>query len=111
MTSQGHARTAFRRAIERGNVVVAEVRRAKSGQLDLSEALELTALVAQRDRERSRRFAVRWLQRWLEESKAPTVEDAVMVVCCLAALGGERHAEAVNSRRALSSWRSTPFPA
>jgi hypothetical protein len=57
----GHARAAFRRAIERGKIVVAEIEALEVGQLDLGEALELTAFVALRDRERGRRFAVRWL--------------------------------------------------
>jgi hypothetical protein len=48
-TSQGHARTAFRRALERGNLVVAEIEAREVGQLDLDEGLELTALVALRD--------------------------------------------------------------
>jgi len=48
MTAQGHPRTAFRRAIERGNLVVAEIEAREVGQLDLGEALELTALVAPR---------------------------------------------------------------
>ena len=57
----GRARIPFRRAIERGNLVVAELEARDVGQLDLGEALELTALVALRDRERGRRYAVRWL--------------------------------------------------
>ena len=61
--NHGHARSAFRWAIERGNLVVAEIEARGVGQLDLSEALELTALVALRDRECIRRYAVRWLQR------------------------------------------------
>jgi hypothetical protein len=37
----GHARAAFRRAIERGNVVAAEIEARDAGPLDLTEALEL----------------------------------------------------------------------
>src|SRR5262249_14500313 len=36
-----HARAGFRRAIERGNLVVAELEARDIGQLDLGEALEL----------------------------------------------------------------------
>ncbi len=57
------------------------------GRVDLGEALELTALIAQHDRPRSRRVAARWLQRWLDEAPAPTFEDVALVVGCLAALG------------------------
>ena len=89
MTSQAHPRTAFRRAIERGNRVVAGIEAREVGQLELDEALELTALVALRDRGRSRRYAVRWLQRWLEEATAPTIEDAALVVTTWSARGNE----------------------
>ena len=64
MTSQGHPRAAFRRALERGNLVVAELEAHEVGQLDLDEALELTALVALRDASRRHVYAVRWLTRW-----------------------------------------------
>jgi hypothetical protein len=58
ITAQGHPRTALRRALERGNLVVAEIEAREVGQLDLGEALELTALVALRDRERGRGFEI-----------------------------------------------------
>ena len=90
MTSQGHPRTVFRRALEHGNLLLAEATAREVGRLDLDEALELTALIAARDRERGRRYALRWLARWLEEANG-TIEDAVMVAGGLAALGGPRH--------------------
>jgi hypothetical protein len=46
---------------------------------------------------------VRWLQRWLEETDAPTIEDAALTATGLAALGGPRHAEALLM---LKSFRS-----
>ena len=52
-TSQGNPRTAFRRALEYGNVVVAEIEARDVGRLDLLEALDLTALIAERDQPRS----------------------------------------------------------
>ena len=36
--------------------------------LSLADALDFTALVALRNRDRSRRMAARWLQRWLDET-------------------------------------------
>jgi hypothetical protein len=33
-------------------------------------------------------MAARWLQRWLDETAGVTIDDAVMVAGCLAALGG-----------------------
>jgi len=79
ITSQGHPRTAFRRA------------------------LELTALVALRDRERGRRYAIRWLKRWLTERDAATIEDAAWLAGCLAALGGNSHDAALAALRAAST--------
>jgi hypothetical protein len=106
----GHARAALRRALERGNLVVAENEAREVGQLDLSEALELTALFALHDRQRGARYAVRWLQRWLEETKGPPIEDAAMVVACLAALGGTGHELALNALRAVCTDLSTERP-
>jgi hypothetical protein len=95
-----NARVTFRRAIERRNVVVAEITARELGRLDLRDSLELAALIAKRDpRVRGRRATARWLRRWLEESERATIDDAVMVAGCLAALGGVRHEEALDTIR------------
>jgi hypothetical protein len=47
-TSQGHPRTIFRRALERDNLVLAEVTAREIGSVTIAEALELTALVARK---------------------------------------------------------------
>jgi transposase len=39
-------------------------------------------------------YAVRWLQRWIEEAQAPTIEGAAIVAVCLSALGGPQHVSA-----------------
>jgi len=98
----------FRRAIELGNLVSAELEAREAGRLELDEALELTALVALRDRRRSRRLAARWLQRWLEERQAPLIDEAVMVAASLAALGGPLHAEALAALRRLAAHGASP---
>jgi hypothetical protein len=79
----GHARTAFRRAIERGNLVVAELDAREIGRLDLGEALELTALVVLRDRDRG----------W----------EVVLVAAALQALSGPAHEAALAALRAASA--------
>jgi hypothetical protein len=49
MTAQGHPRTIFKRAIEHGNVTVAQVTARELGRIILDESLALTALVAEKD--------------------------------------------------------------
>jgi hypothetical protein len=92
----------FRRAIESGNLMIAEVTIREVGHVWLNDALELTALIALKDPPRSRRVAARWLQRWLEEGDTPTIDEAGMVAGCLAALGGPRHEAALAALRSLA---------
>jgi hypothetical protein len=75
-TSQGHPRTIFRRALERGNLVLAEVTAREIGRVTIAEALELTALVARKQPHRYGRFAARWLCLWLEEHEHATLDTA-----------------------------------
>jgi hypothetical protein len=46
LTAQGHPRAIFKRAIERGNVVIAEMAARDVGSLTLGEALQLVCLYA-----------------------------------------------------------------
>jgi hypothetical protein len=68
----------------------------------LDEALELTALMAFKDSPRARRAAARWLERYLGERPGVSIDDAVFVAGCLAALGGPAHGEALASLRELA---------
>jgi hypothetical protein len=68
----------------------------------LLEALELTALVALHDRERGARYAVRWLQRWIEETD-PVLDEVVMIAVCLGALGRAPHVKALAALRTVLS--------
>jgi hypothetical protein len=94
MTGQGHPQAIFERAIERGNLPVAEVTVRELGVVSLRDALGLVALAAQKGSGRRSRYAVRWLRRLLEEDENLTVEEAVLAASALAALGGRGHAEA-----------------
>ena len=71
------------------------------GVVTLTEALELTALVALKDPRRRSRYAARWLTRWLAETPAMTLGDAAIVVAHLGALGEPRHARVVATLRGI----------
>jgi hypothetical protein len=101
-TSQGHARTVFRRALERGNLLVAEATAKEIGRLTLGEALELTLLIAREDPRRHPRVAARWLRRYLDESLDVTIDEAAMVAASLAALTGRGRETAVEALRAMA---------
>jgi hypothetical protein len=58
-TSQGRPHTVFRRALERGNLLVAEATAREVGRISLAEALELTFLIAQKEPGRHPRVAAR----------------------------------------------------
>jgi hypothetical protein len=103
MPSQGNPHAIFQRSIEAGNVVAAKLAARELRGLSLADALDFTALVALRDRERSRRMAARWLQRYLDETPGVTIDEAVMVAGCLAVLGGNGHATAAEALRAVIS--------
>jgi hypothetical protein len=47
VTSQGQPRTIFKRAVERKNLLLAEVTAREIGRVDLQEALSLVLLVAE----------------------------------------------------------------
>jgi hypothetical protein len=70
--------------------------------VSLDDALSFLALVALRDRSRARRMAIRWLQRWLEETEDANLEQAAAVTDLLAALGGHSHHWALKSLRDMS---------
>jgi hypothetical protein len=102
VTAQGHPRSIFRRAIERRNLLVAETTLRELGRPTLEELLELTILIAERDHRRHARVSARWLQRYLEARERATIDDALLVTSCLAALGGDRHEKAATALRALA---------
>jgi hypothetical protein len=102
MTAQGHSKSIFKKAIENGNLLVAEMTVREFGRITLHEALLLTALVADQDPERRSRYAVRWLRRLLEESDSLTIEEAAMAASCLSALGGQSHDEALGMLSAMA---------
>jgi len=104
VTAQGHPRAIFERAIERGNLLVAEtVLRAEIPRPTLLDLLELTALIAQKDPRRHGRAAARWLLRWLEQQPEATVDDACLAAQSLQALGGRHHASALATLQSMAA--------
>jgi hypothetical protein len=86
VTARGHPRTIFRRAIERGNVLVAEATAREIG-LSLEEALQLVLLYAAYEPAKVERATLRWFARYLDEGKDVTLLKAQLA---LAALGDLR---------------------
>jgi hypothetical protein len=75
MTAQGHPRSIFNRAVERGNFVVAEATARELGRLTLEEALGLLFLCGRR----SRSSSSAWLELMfplLQESEALVPRDS-----------------------------------
>jgi hypothetical protein len=101
VTASGHPRAVFQRAIDRGNLVMAETTLRELGRPTLVELLDLTALIALRDPRRYRRVAARWVFRYLQEADAATLDDVQAVAVGLSALGGPRHDEALLALRGL----------
>jgi hypothetical protein len=102
VTAEGHPRAIFNRAIERGNLVVAEMTAREIGRISLVEALELTALIALRDSGRHGRAGARWARRYLEEHPSAGLDDLALVVGCLSALGGTNHDAAITALRDMA---------
>ena len=102
MGEHGHTGTVFKRAIDRGNVVAAELALREAGEVDLGDALEFVVLVALGDRPRSRRMCVRWLERFVGETTGVEIESVVAVAGLLTALGGPDHIHAASALRDMA---------
>ena len=85
MTAQGHPRAIFKRAIERGNVTMAEAT-AREFALNLEEALRLVLLYAAYEPAKVERAALRWFARYLEEGKGVTLLKAQFALAALSDL-------------------------
>jgi hypothetical protein len=68
LTAQGHPRAIFNRALENGNLVLAEMTARELGRLTLVESLRLTIVYADRDPDKFGRAAARWLARFTAEA-------------------------------------------
>jgi hypothetical protein len=94
VTAQGHPRAIFSRAIERGNLIVAESSAREVGRLTLEEALRLLFLYAEKDPVKYDRAALHWLARYVTEGKEVSLLKAQLALSALAELraGDGQHA-------------------
>jgi hypothetical protein len=94
--------------------VLAEVTAREIGRVTITEALELTALVARKQPHRYGRFAARWLCLYLEEHEKATLEDVELLVSNLGSLATpEDHgsALAILRKAARQGWPRRPLTA
>jgi hypothetical protein len=54
------------------------------GPIDLATALRFLPLVAAQQTDHYSAWALRWLQRWIEEAPAATIDGAAEIACSLA---------------------------
>ena len=85
----------FQRAVERGNVMLAEAASRQLGHLSLEHALSLLFLYAEKEPGKYERAALRWLGRYVTEGKAVSLLKARVALSALAELrAGQREAAA-----------------
>jgi hypothetical protein len=84
VTSQASLHAQFVRAVERGNVLVAEACARDLPNLALDDALRLVFLYADRAPQKFERAAVRWLGRYVAEGRGVTLLKAHVAVAALA---------------------------
>ena len=87
VTAQGSARTQFMRALERRNLIGAEMALREMGAVSLLEALDYLALLAELRPDRLEAAAVRWHGRLELESSVLTLAESQLALAALANLG------------------------
>jgi hypothetical protein len=88
VTAQGHPRAIFSRAIERGNLTLAEQVAREVPNLTLEEALRLLFLYAEEDPLRYEKAALRWLDLYLAKGKAVSLLKMNLASAALVELRG-----------------------
>jgi hypothetical protein len=85
MTSRGHPHAEFKRALERGNLWVAEAAARDLPQVSHDDALKLVHLYAERESPKFEAAAMKWLRRYLNES-SPTLANFAKITENLATM-------------------------
>jgi hypothetical protein len=101
MTSQGSAYARLRRALERGNALVAWAAAAELERVPLGDALALCLLLARTDAARYEKAAVRWHARLCREVAGLSIDEAALSLFALRALPGPAGAAAGQALRLI----------
>ena len=88
---------------------MAETTLRELGRPSLSDLLELTLLIAQKDPRRYPRVSARWLIRYLEQHDQATIDDAAFAVACLEAVAGPENEHAVTALRDMAEKAPGPL--
>jgi DNA-directed RNA polymerase specialized sigma54-like protein len=79
VTSRGHPYAEFKRALDRGNLWIAEAVAREMPQVSLEDALKLVHLYAEKESPKYEAAAMKWLRRYLDE-RSPTLKNFAKVV-------------------------------
>lgn len=88
MTSQGSAYSRLRRALDRGNAVVAWAAAGELERVPLADALALCLLLARSDPARYEKAALRWHARLCREVAGLSIDEAALSLSALRAMPG-----------------------
>jgi hypothetical protein len=86
MTSQGHAYSRFRRALQIGNPRIAEAAARELTTISAADALSLL-LLYQREPERYERAAARWIALFIAEQPSVRLDEVALLAALLRSLG------------------------
>ena len=91
MGAAGSPYAAFKRALKAGDVTLALAEARDLPKLNLADALELVALLAEKQPDLFERAAVRWVVRYLDERHVASLAEANLVVAAFGVFreGGE----------------------
>jgi hypothetical protein len=78
LTSRGHLHAEFKRALDRGNLWIAEAVARELPKVSLEDALKLVHLYAEKESTKFEKAAIKWLRRYLNEA-SPELSDVANV--------------------------------
>ena len=108
VSAQGSPYARFRRALATRSPTLAFAAAAELETISLEDALALTLLVRDREPARFGRAAAKWAGRWIVETPGVELEEAMLALAALGALGGGRTREAAHVLASLCDGRGQP---